>query len=269
VVIDGITELAERKMYFLCIGHSHLGALKYRYQGGRANSEFGNLELAFLDLHSFTNHEYYNNKPECLGEPMVTAIEAVVAERQGPPAAVFFSIGGSQQHSLSLLNHEKPFDLVVPWDPEAPLTEDAQIVPFHLMEKFFAEICEWKLRMLDLLASYFSCPKYFFASPPPVADEAYLRQYPGPAFKSLMEVNGVSPLHFRVKIAAMHARLYKARCAVNGVTYLEAPSKALDEIGCLALDARSQDSIHANIHYGESLIEQIDGIKATLQGVAA
>lgn len=229
---------------------------------GKPSGIFDDIELEFIDLHGgVAPFGYYNSSPEELGSPLREAFEAVEAARGGPPSAVFMLVGGSVQHSISMLNHEQPIDVIVPWDPDAPVTDGATLIPFRMMEKLLIEQSSWKLNLLALTTRHLSCPQYFFQAPPPIASEEHLRKYPGPQFQPMVEERGFSPLPFRRKIAEMHTRIYKARCEAAGIIYLAPPARGLDEDGCLALEAAAPDSIHASVVYGEYLIDQIRAIR--------
>lgn len=251
------------------MGHSHLGAIKFCYINGKPFGKFDDIELEFIDLHGVASFEYYHSSPEELGAPLREAFEMVEVARGGPPAAVFMLVGGSVQHSISMLNHEWPIDVIVPWEPRAPLTEGATLIPFRMLEKLLIEQSSWKFNLLTLSAKHFSCPKYFFQAPPPIASEDHLRKYPGPQFQPLVEERGFSPIAFRRKIAEMHTRLYMARCEAAGITFLAPPTKGLDDDGCLALEAAAPDSIHASVVYGEYLIDQIRAIRNQAAEAAA
>lgn len=236
---------------------------------GKPLGKFDDIELEFIDLHEVAPFNYYNSSPEELGAPLREAIEQIEFARGARPAAIFMSVGGSVQHSISMLNHERPIDVIVPWDPNAPITDKATLIPFRMVEKLVLEQSSWKFNLLTLIANYFSCPTYFFQAPPPIASEEYLRKYPGPQFQPLVEERGFSPIAFRRKIAEIHTRAYKARCAAVGVTFLAPPAEGLDDNGCLALEAAAPDSIHASVVYGEYLINQIRALRRVAMEVEA
>ena len=252
-------------MYFLCIGHSHLDALKWEYMNGRARGAYADIELEFIDLHDTADYTHYAVASKVLHTQLIAAVDAVAAARAGPPAAVFLSIGGSEQHVISMLNHDQPLDVIVPWDTGAPITPGATLVPLHMMDALIRHRCDWKLNLLRAIGMHFDCPIYFFQAPPPIASEEHLRAYPGPRFAPLAEAHGFSPLPFRRKVADMHSAMYARCCDEAGVTYLARPPEGLNEAGNLPVESCEQDSIHANGFYGSLLAAQISVVQSALK----
>lgn len=256
-------------MYYLCVGHSHLGAIQYCYENGRPSGAFDDIELEFVELHNVASFEYYHTRPDVLDTPILDAFSSIEAVRGEAPAAVFMTVGGSVQHTISMLNHEQPMDLIVPWRARAEVADDAVLIPYRMMERLLLEQSGWKLHLLSLMAKHFSCPKYFFQAPPPIASEEHLREYPGPQFERLVAERGFSPIGFRQKISEMHTKIYRDECDSGGVTFVPAPERALDGSGNLAVEAAAPDSIHASVVYGGYLIDQIRAIRDQVQEIQA
>jgi hypothetical protein len=248
-------------LYFLCVGHSHLDAVMYSYMIDKPRGFCNDIELEFVHLHEPGAFEHYNAGPAVLTEALRRKLTEVEVKRGGPPAAVFMSVGGSNQHMISLVNHEQPMDFIVPWQVDAPITPGATLVPFRMVERLLQQQSQWKLNLLSLLAANFTQPKFFFQAPPPIASEEHLRSHPGEVFKVMADERGFSPLAFRCKLAELHTRMYRHHCASVGVMFLAPPARALDENGCLAVSAAAPDSIHASTVYGAYLIDQIRAVR--------
>jgi hypothetical protein len=256
-------------MYFLAIGHSHLDAVRNAYIGGGGSGRYSDLDIEFIDLHAFTPYEYYSANPEVIGPDLDDAIAAVLTRRGRPPAAVFLTVGGSDQHTVALLNHERPMEVTVPWAPDAPRNEAAHLIPFLMMEQLLRVEVDWKINLMSLIVKKLCIPSYFWQFPPPIGSEAHLRRFPGPQFEPLAETRGFSPLPFRMKIAAIHDRLFKLRCAELGVQFLPPPPAALEPNGSLSVDVSAEDSIHAGLPYGALLLDQVSAIALELAGADA
>lgn len=256
-------------MYFLAIGHSHIGSVKYQYTIGRERGLYSGFEIEFVELHSCTPYEYYSALPEVMGPELDDAIAAVLARRGASPSALFLSVGGSDQHAVALLNHEQPLEVIVPWEPDAPCNESARLIPLHMMEHLLRLGVDWKINLMSLIVKKLCIPSYLWQSPPPIGSEAHLRRFPGPQFEPLAETRGFSPLPFRMKIAAIHDRLFKLRCAELGVQFLPPPPAALEPNGSLSVDVSAEDSIHAGLPYGALLLDQVSAIALELAGADA
>lgn len=253
-------------MYFLAIGHSHLDAVKNQYITGRESGLYVDLDMEFLELRFFTPYEYYSVMPEVIGPELDDAIASVLARRGGPPAALFLTVGGSDQHSVAMLNHEQPMEVIVPWAPDSLRNESARLIPFHMMERLLRVEVDWKLNLMRMIVEKLRVHSYFWQAPPPIGSEEHLLRFPGPQFQLQIETRGISPLPFRMKIAAIHDQLFKLRCAEIGVQFLPPPPVALEPNGSLSVDVSTKDSIHAGLSYGALLLDQVSAIAEELAG---
>jgi hypothetical protein len=137
-----------------------------------------------------------------------------------------------------------------------------------MMEQLLRIEVDWKINLMRMIVAKLSVPSYFWQAPPPIGSEDHLRRFPGPQFQSMVQKLGFSPLAFRMKIAAIHDRLYKSSCAELGVHFLAPPPAALEPDGSLSVDVSTEDSIHAGVAYGALLLDQVSAIAQGLAGAA-
>jgi hypothetical protein len=229
----------------------------YEYPKGRALGRYRDLEAEFLELQRAGVTEDSIRPDGSLPAAFLEALAAAGRKLTGPPQAVFLWVGGDRQHILSLLNHESPFDFVLPGEPDLPLNPAARILPHGLLQDVLERTSAWKLSLLRMLRSHISGPMFQFQAPPPVPSEEHLTAYPGPAYQEKLAQYGLSPLSLRRKVWKVHSDMYEKACAALGIVFIKAPKEALDEDGNLTRATWNQDSIHTNYVYGRLLLEQM------------
>lgn len=256
-------------MYILVVGHSHIDFIKNQYNLERGRGFFPSIDMEFLELRFCTPYEQYVTLPEVMGAELDEAIFEVIAKRGEAPVALFLSVGGSDQHTIAMLNHHRVMDVVVPWACDLPVQDGATLIPFRMMEQLLLIEVSWKLNLLRLIHERLGVASYFWQAPPPIGSEEHLQRHPGPQFQELAGSCGFSPLVFRLKVAAIHDELFKSLCVELGVHYLLAPAAALEPNGSLRVDFCTEDSIHAGLAYGALLLAEACSIAEDIAGRVA
>lgn len=225
---------------WVCIGHSHCLAL----ERGAARSGCA------LDTMNF----WQTGEP-WLRDGGTIRLRPDLAERVARGRPVLSLIGGSAHTVLGMVEHPRPFDFVLPADPELPVDERREIVPAEAVRAKLAEIAGPYLATLPALLDAAAAPVIQLQPPPPVADVGRIAPHvPWSLFPG--QPRAIAPKWLRYKLWRLHGELIAAACARFGIAFLPAPEAAQDEEGFLAA-AYDEDGAHANAAYGALVLEQV------------
>jgi hypothetical protein len=225
---------------WVCIGHSHALALERGAAlGGRV-----------LDTMNFWQ----------TGEPWqreggTIRLRPDLAERVGRGRPVLSVIGGAAHTVLGMVEHPRPFDFVLPADPDLPVDEAREIVPAEAVRAKLTELAQPYFETLPALLDAAAAPVIQIQPPPPVADESRIAPHvPWGLFPG--QPQRIAPKWLRYKLWRLHGELIAAACARLGIAFLPAPEAAQDAEGFL--DAGyDEDGAHANAAYGALVLEQV------------
>jgi len=231
-----------RKIFVL--GHSHIGALSSGYGATRPP-----VEMAFAGLH---NPLF---EPPLQGDRLTPALGGQVHHAQADLYVA--AIGGNEHAAMSLLNHPRRFDVVLPDAPELPVQPGATLLPAALA---LALLEQWCAPHVELLAAYRAAVPgrrlVHLEPPPPVPSEAHIRQYPD-SFGAAVAAHGVSPALVRYKFWRLHSQFWRAVCARLGVEFMTVPTEMCDADGMLIEAAWNPDPTHGNALYGGAVIAKL------------
>lgn len=179
-----------------------------------------------------------------------------------PTDVLVCAIGGNQYNTLGLLEPAEPFDLIDPVTCADPEATQARIVPLSQMRAAFTAFVGSIRHDLGRYASTFPGQTFYLNPPPPKADNAYIRKNAEGYFrvdgKVVLEV---SPPGMRKRLWLAQSRALADLCAELGVTFVDAPARAMQD-GFLARSSYGVDATHANAHYGELVLRQLEDMLA-------
>ena len=222
---------------WVCIGHSHVAALEKAHDPD-------------LDSMNFWG----------TGDPWVqrdgtTWLRDDLAERIARGRLVLSSLGGSAHTVLGAVEHQRPFDFVLPSRPDLPLDETRDIVPADAVRETLAELTTPYLDGIPALVRAATAPVVHLEPPPPVADtDLVASRVPWPFYPGQPRV--VAPKWLRYKVWLMHCEIIAAACAHHGVGLARAPARSMDSEGFLHPDF-NEDGAHANGAYGALVLESL------------
>jgi hypothetical protein len=165
-------------------------------------------------------------------------------------------IGGNKHNILGLLNHPRPFDFVLPDEPDLPFTPGAECVPFELVAESLAKRAANELDLLRTIRSATKVRMVHMESPPPNPSVEHIRRHPG-VFKDRIDELGVAPAHLRYKLWRVHSSVVRAACAAAGIGFVPAPREAMDAQSMLCEAAWADDPTHGSAWYGALVLKQI------------
>jgi hypothetical protein len=222
---------------WVCIGHSHVRAL--------ADAEDPDLDCMNFWL---------------TGNPWVERedghhLRDDLAERLAKGRLVLSLIGGSAHSVLAAVEHPRPFDLVLPADPDLPLDTSRELVPADALRMKLEEMSTPFLNSIPLVARVATGPLVQLEPPPPLADNELIAPFVPWAFYP-GQPRIVAPKWVRYKVWRLHCEVIAATCARLGVALAPSPPAARDDEGFLHPDF-NEDGAHANAAYGALVLEEL------------
>lgn len=185
-----------------------------------------------------------------------------VRERLSSAKLVVLSLWGNWYNTLALVEHPEPFDFIYPSFDE-DVDETRRIIPFTQIRRTFNNNIRHQLRMLDDLRPMTERRMVLLETPPPIEDEAHIREFPGP-FKDAL-TQGVTPAKIRRKLWKLQSDIYRDVCRERGIDFLPFPQEAMSERGFMAPAYCFPDPTHANAKYGTLVLAELEAILGAAQ----
>jgi hypothetical protein len=224
---------------WVCIGHSHVVAL----------AQSGDTELESINFWDTGDPWRYDGG--------ATHLRHDLAERVLRGRRVLSLIGGSAHTVLGMVEHPRPFDLIVPSAPDLPLDETRELIPADAVRAKLSEMSEPYLAMLPAVARLCATPLVHIGPPPPVAAEDRIAPHvPWILFPG--QPHAIAPKWVRYKLWRVHCEVIAAICTRLDIQYVPAPERSKDEEGFLHPDY-DRDGAHANASYGALVLEELRG----------
>ncbi len=221
------------------LGHSHIVKLE-----GAARAL--GLPYDSLNLWGFGRPVLYDQPAPRLNPDLVHRLDDVVVS----------AVGGSAHDIVGLAQHPRPFDLVLPEQPDLPLIPGAEIVPAGaLAQTIRLKIEDEQLDLVRLLVAP-GRRVIHVESPPPSAPDARLASEMGMMPYAPEPHLGPSPVWLRYKLWRLHSAIVREACEAAGVEFLPYPQVALVD-GCYLRPEFYQRPCHANADYGELVFGQL------------
>jgi hypothetical protein len=168
-------------------------------------------------------------------------------------------IGANEHIALGMVRHRRPFDFVLPEQPDLPLDTEAEVVPCVVIEKAVEQMAATNLEILANVQSSAKRSLVCVGPPPPIGDNAFLLAQKSVLADRVRE-HGVSAPLLRQKLWRLVVGLYRQRCEALGIAFLPPPPEALDNEGFMTQECWHTDGIHGNPWYGELLLRRIDAL---------
>ena len=170
---------------------------------------------------------------------------------------VLAAVGGVAHNFLSLAELEPPFDFVLPAREDLGADPSKDLVPYRLVREFLQRRCERVLPILAALKKMAAERMLVIESPPPVRDNAHVRQCLARQFANRFHADlRVTSPSFRYKIWRVNSEVYEDFCRREDLAFVRAPASAIEDGMFLRPEGwRAQDAIHGNAWYGACVVE--------------
>ncbi len=170
-------------------------------------------------------------------------------------APVFSLIGGAVHQDVGLIQHARPFDLVLPDRPDLPLAPGAEVIPHGAVHAAMLARTRPYLDIMSAVRDAVDGAMFHMESPPTYADEQVPADDPG---FHLFFGEGVSfsPAWLRYKLWRLHSAIVSAHCRAAGIVFVPHPAESVSEAGFLREQFHGTPA-HANAAYGELVLAQL------------
>lgn len=251
-------------------GHSHLAAMTPYLYGRQVD---GGGEGDAITHFVFNTHKYNifgiddsryafgikSNDGYVINQEVARFINQTIPSDSNVVIATMF--GGNAHNALTLLEVPGGIDVFLPDQPDLPIAEGAEVLPYGLLKEVIKSQCEFYLNDLRGVRSATSGRVFHVMSPPPIEDDAFVAQVVtrDPYFAQLGHTK-ITPALVRYKMWVVHCSIYADLCKELGVEIIMPPAESVVDGMWLSPDCLGSDPTHGNLIYGERLLKEIERI---------
>lgn len=188
--------------------------------------------------------------------------------RQKRPSYLFCSLLGGGYIVDSLINHPQPFYVLPPsgaGKQNLQMNPEARLIPYDAIVNKLGRQTAGAYALLAAVMEATGLPVYQICPPPPIGDEAHIRQYPGTLSPELIAQLGIAPKELRCTLWLAYVDVLRAKCRAVGAFFVEPPEEVFAPDGCLSSRFYSRDAVHANWKYGDLVLQQLADIAEKYQ----
>ncbi|MDQ2089792.1 hypothetical protein [Marimonas arenosa] len=213
-----------------------------------------NARISFVDVHE---HRAQYDNPET--DTLPKLLKHLVAEIDaGPAPALWVSrIGGNEHNMLSLLEHDRPIDFILPGHEHLGLQDGAEIVTCAYIREVVSTRLERNLKYLPEILEFCPVPLIQVQAPPPIGDTDHILNNLGAFGKNLTGTPRIAANAFRWKVWRLQSQLTEEFCRGLEVPFLENPDPVFSDGGFLRDDLLGRDPTHGNRKYGQIMNDLI------------
>lgn len=183
-----------------------------------------------------------------------------MAGKLGPQDIVLSVIGGNQHAVFSTIQHPQPFTFVEPGEVAPAIPSGTEIIPYRALAAYFASGIRGRDgKSLEALRKATTARVIHMAAPPPKRDNAHIMRHHEIRFaQDNIAALGVSAPELRLKFWRLQTCVLAEVCAELGIEIMLPPAQTLDKDGYLAPEFYANDATHANVTFGERLVDAIE-----------
>jgi len=166
------------------------------------------------------------------------------------------SIGGNQNHLLSLVQHPIPFD-VFPINMIEPEVNRHYIPYYQIYDLYLHFLAIDVSRMIELKQATNS-NVFISLPPPPKKNNLFLLEHAGDTFiRSGVRDLGVSKPELRLKMYKIQCDIVSRIASNNQISIISPPVKCLTVSGYLKPEYYAEDATNANTEYGHAMLRHL------------
>lgn len=182
------------------------------------------------------------------------------------PTMLVSMLAGSMWVPHGFVRNPRDFDFVLPSEPDRPLDERAELVPYAAVRTLFEQNSRHVYSVVKVLKSITTVPIVHFAAPPAIGDSKDILDLMTPemGMRERIAENGVTPPNLRYKIWRTFTDVVRDTLHALGGDFVEPPQESQDAAGFLRPIYYANDPVHANALYGELLLRQMEDYADTV-----
>ena len=172
---------------------------------------------------------------------------------------------GNQFNSVGLIQHPRPFDVLMPEETGEHMLLGAEIIPLQALKNFFFEslVNGYGRNLLQFrrnCAARMAC----LTPPAPKEDAEHIKRGAETYFRELgIGEIGVTPAPLRLKLWTLQQQALESFCRDNYIIYFDNPPETRDQAGFLKREYYAGDATHGNKKYGSRVLWQIASYMGT------
>lgn len=166
--------------------------------------------------------------------------------------------GGNAHNALTLIEHPRPFDFILPDAPSLPRIPGTELLPYRYIETFIRNLAQLYINNMICLRNAVTEPVIHLESPPPVGDNVFVLNHLEQYFKDQSATPRIAPSVLRYKLWCLHSGIISNACMLNSVEFVPTPRAAMDEQGYLVPIGYADDSTHAGPWYGGVVLRELE-----------
>lgn len=252
-------------MNLLAIGASHFAAIQRAHET-RVNWPLGRYGLTTIQVREkrFLPLTVAGKDGPEVNVELRSAISSALSG--GSFRSVLCNVGGFEHTLLSLVNHPRRFDFILPSEEHLELSENAELLPYSAVIRVLRAHRTPFLTIHRYLRSITDLPIIQICPPPPIGNDQHIIAHPG-IFGEKIKDLGLSPPVLRYKMWRSYLSILQRECTELGSQLIEPPSDAIEQGKYLSESYWGIDPTHGNTAYGELILRQIDQVVFEHAGV--
>ncbi len=180
--------------------------------------------------------------------------ERIPADRELIYVSMF---GGNAHNALNLLEHPRPFEIIMPSQPDRYL-EGRELIPYGYMQRIIGRLAAPYVLNMMTLREAVDQPVFHLESPPPCGDNDYILEHLEGYFRSQVETPKIAPRDLRYKLWKLHSELIRSASEPNDIRFVGSPVQSQDNEGFLVPECYGGDSTHAGPAYGDMALRHFE-----------
>jgi hypothetical protein len=224
----------------VCIGHSHVDCVSAA------------AARAAIPLETFN---VWTLAGTTSGPAVIQAVHEIRLRLRAP---VFSFVGGGLPLVFGMIVHpRRPYDFVLPEQPDLPMAEGTELVPYDALYASMQAGVRPFFAIMDEIRAVTEGPMFHMESPPPCEEEIKANDPGWTAFHA--EEDLIAPIWFRYKVWRLHSKVFKAHCREANIEFVPHPRAATDARGFLDPAFRGKPG-HGNLEYGALVLQQMQAL---------
>jgi hypothetical protein len=195
------------------------------------------------------------------GQRQVVAVDGFIQLLQSlkneQDSSILFSfVHGNEHSTLSLVQHEHPYDFCLPGHDELEPTAGTQPIPLDIIRRQLEKALNPTIASLIMMRMQLPQMRLVHVLPPPPFESTERIMQTPEVFREQLARHGISPLSLRLKYYLFAKQIMQQAMAPFNVQILESPAAALEADGALK-DEYAYGATHGNEAYGALVFEQM------------
>ncbi|PSS59507.1 hypothetical protein C6558_37890 [Ensifer sp. NM-2] len=168
-------------------------------------------------------------------------------------------VAGNENHALTLLKHDDPFDVILPMRTDLPVSAQSVILPFQAFKEVLRQSVLLWWPLISELRRVTGRRVVQIETVPPIPDNSHIAEKLDPFFKRVTINPEISDRYLRYKAWLTLSEVVCELARADDVEYLTVPPSMLDHEGFLRREGWFNDATHGSVTYSAHVIHRLAG----------